>query len=66
MKLDIIVLDEKTSVRLIRVFKRWINQRRGKEHYNSKPTLNFWWLNVKWVFEFNRMKKNLFREWSVF
>lgn len=62
----IIVLDEKTIVRLIRVFKRWINQRRGKETYNSKPTLKFLWLNVKWVFEFNRMKKNLFRELSSF
>ena len=37
----IIVLDEYTLVRLIRVFKRWINQRRGKEAYNSEPTLVF-------------------------
>lgn len=37
----IIVSDEYTLVRLIRVFKRWINQRSGKETYNSEPTLVF-------------------------
>lgn len=62
----IIVLDEKTIVRLIRVFRRWINQRKGKEQYNSKPTLTFLWSNIKWVFEFNGMKKNLYQELSFF
>lgn len=42
----IIVLNEYTLTRLIRVFKRWINQRRGKEKYNSKPTLKFLWQNI--------------------
>lgn len=60
----IIVLDEYTVVRLIRVFTRWINQRNGKELYNSKPTLKFLWYNFKWVFEFNRIKKELFDELS--
>lgn len=58
----IIVSDEYTFTRLIRVFKRWINQRRGKEKYNSKPTLKFLWQNIKWVFEFNKIKKNLLYE----
>lgn len=58
----ILVLYEKTSVRLFRVFKRWIKQKIGKEHYNTKPTLTFLKYNIKWVFEFNDMKKNLFQE----
>lgn len=47
---------------MIRVFRRWINQRNGKESYNSKPTLKFLWWNIKWVFEFNIKKKELFQE----
>lgn len=58
----IIVLDERTIIRLARVFKRWILQRIGKEKYNSKPTLKFLFYNIKWVFEFNGMKKTLFDE----
>lgn len=58
----IIVFDEYTLVRLIRVFKRWINQRRGKEAYNSEPTLEFLWWNIKWVFEFNKIRKGLIKE----
>ena len=56
---NVIVLDEYTIIRLVRVFKRWIRQRRGRESYNSRPTWDFLWLNIKWVFEFNRMKKGL-------
>ena len=58
----IIVLDERTIIRLVRVFKRWILQRLGKEKYNSKPTLKFLFYNIKWVFEFDRMKCSLFEE----
>lgn len=58
----IIVLDERTIIRIARVFKRWNLQRMGKEKYNSKPTLKFLIYNLKWVFEFNRMKKTLFSE----
>lgn len=58
----IIVLDENTATRMIRVFRRWINQRNGKESYNSKPTLKFLWWNIKWVFEFNIKRKELFQE----
>lgn len=58
----IIVLDERTIVRLIRVFKRWVLQRIGKEKYNSKPTLKFLIYNIKWVFEFNGMKRTLLNE----
>ena len=58
----IILLDERTIIRLVRVFRRWILQRVGKEKYNSKPTLKFLFCNIKWVFEFNRMKSTLFDE----
>lgn len=30
--------------------------------YNSKTTLKFLWQNIKWVFEFNKIKKNLLYE----
>ena len=58
----IIVLNERTLVRLVRVFKRWVSQRRGKENYNSKPTWKFLVYNIKWVFEFNGIKRVLFDE----
>ena len=58
----IIVLNERTSVRLVRVLKRWVLQRIGKEKYNSKPTLKFLFYNIKWVFEFNGIKEMLFDE----
>lgn len=58
----IIVINERTIIRLLRVFKRWILQKTGKEKYNSKPTLKFLCQNVKWVFEFNGMKSKLFTE----
>ena len=58
----IIILNEKTYTRLYRVIKRWILQRCGKEKYNSKPTLKFLYFNVMWVFEFNSMRENLFKE----
>lgn len=51
------MLDENTATRMMRVFKRWINQKNGKESYYSKPTLKFLWWNIKWVFEFNIKKK---------
>lgn len=63
---NVIVLDEYTIIRLVRVFKRWIRQRRGRESYNSRPTWDFLWLNIKWVFEFNRMKKGLLQELSTY
>lgn len=58
----IIVLNERTIIRLARVFKRWILQRIGKEKYNTKPTLKFLFYNIKWVLEFNGMKRTLFDE----
>jgi len=62
----IIVLDENTIIRLTRVFKRWVNQRSRRESYNSRPTWNFLWLNIKWVWEFNRMKEGLLQELSIY
>ena len=62
----IIVLNERTFIRLVRVLKRWILQRIGKEKYNSKPTLKFLFYNIKWVFEFNGIKETLFDELSSY
>lgn len=62
----IIVLDEGMVVRLTRVFRRWIRQRMGKERYNTKPTLTFLRYNVKWVLEFNKIKKSLLDELSLY
>ena len=55
----IILLDINTCTILFRVFRRWIRQRRGKEKYNSKPTLKFLYYNIKWVFEFNAERKEI-------
>lgn len=60
----IIVLNERTFTRLFRVIKRWILQKLGKEKYNSKPTFKFLINNIKWVFEFNRIKEKLFDEFN--
>jgi len=62
----IIVLNERTYIRLVRVFKRWLLQKIGKEEYNSKPTLKFLIYNIKWVFEFNCKKEKLFAELSSY
>lgn len=60
----IIFLDVKTSVRLRRVFNRWVKQRMGKERYNTKPTLSFLMWNIKWVLEFDRDKKKLLEKFE--
>ena len=36
----------------------------GKEKYNSRPTLKFLCNNIKWVFEFNKIKNELIDELS--
>lgn len=58
----IIVLDIPIFIRLKRVFSRWIRQRIGKENYNSKPTWIFLCYNIKWVFEFNKIRTYLLDE----
>lgn len=64
---DILCFSKKIShIRMIRVFKRWINQRSGRESYNSKPTWNFLWCNIKRVLDFNQMKRGLLQELSIF
>lgn len=55
-------LDVNTLIRLKRVLFRWIRQRKGKEKYNTAPTLLFLRLNIKWVFEFKKKKKQLLTE----
>ncbi|MCR5166258.1 MAG: DNA topology modulation protein FlaR [Oscillospiraceae bacterium] len=62
----IIVLNIRTYIRLYRVFKRWIMQRSGKIPYNSKPTVRFLLYNIKWVFEYDHMKKELIRSLSKY
>ena len=55
----IILLDVNIIIRLIRVIRRWFRQRIGKEKFNSKPTMKFLYYNLKWVFEYNLMRKEL-------
>ncbi|MBE5926379.1 MAG: hypothetical protein E7270_05390 [Lachnospiraceae bacterium] len=43
----IIVLNERTFTRLVRVINRWMLQKMGKEKYNSKPTFKFLCNNIK-------------------
>ena len=57
----IILLDVNILVRLYRVLCRWIRQRLGKEPYNTKPTISFLKWNIKWVFEFDKHKKQLLK-----
>lgn len=58
----IILLDVNILVRLYRVLCRWIRQRLGKEPYNTKPTISFLKWNIKWVFEFDKHKKQLLKQ----
>ncbi|MFT8348381.1 DNA topology modulation protein FlaR [Clostridium saccharoperbutylacetonicum] len=58
----IIFLDTNSLLRLYRILRRWIRQRFGREAYNTKPTLKFLWMNIKWHFEFNNEKKLLMAE----
>lgn len=62
----IIFLDAGTRTRLFRVFRRWIRQKLGKEKFNSKPTLNFLYLNIKWVFEFNHQRQEILSTLSIY
>ena len=62
----IILLDVNTFVRLVRVIRRWLRQRKGKEPYNSKPTLSFLCLNIKWVFEYNRERESIINKLSEY
>lgn len=58
----IIFLDTNSFIRLYRILRRWIRQRIGKESYNTKPTLKFLWMNIKWHHEFNKDRKQLLSE----
>lgn len=58
----IILLDVNIWTRLFRVFRRWIQQKRGKERYNYKPTLKFLYFNIKWVFEFNSEREAIIKD----
>ena len=58
----IILLDVNILVRLYRVLRRWIKQRMGKEKCNTKPTISFLKWNIKWVFEFDKHKKQFLKQ----
>ena len=58
----IIFLDTNSFIRLYRILTRWIRQRTGKKAYNTKPTLKFLWMNIKWHHEFNKDRKQLLSE----
>ncbi len=55
----IILLDIPLYKRLARTIRRWIRQRTGKEEYNSKPTLKFLYYSIKWVFEYEKDRKEI-------
>lgn len=58
----IFFLDTNSSIRLYRILRRWIQQRIGRESYNTKPTLKFLWMNIKWHCEFNNDREKLIQE----
>ena len=58
----IILLDTPSYIRLIRILKRWIRQRVGKEKYNSKPTFKMLIMMFKWHIDFNRIRNDLITE----
>ncbi|MBU3113593.1 AAA family ATPase [Clostridium lacusfryxellense] len=58
----IIFLDTNSFIRLYRILRRWIRQKTGKELYNTKPTLKFLLMNIKWHHEFNKDRKQLISE----
>lgn len=62
----IIILNVRTHIRIYRVIKRWILQKAGKAAYNTKTTIKFLFYNFKWVFEFNIIRKKLFKSLSQY
>lgn len=55
----IILLDIPLLKRLARTIRRWVRQKSGKEEYNSKPTFKFLCCSIKWVFEYEKDKKEI-------
>jgi adenylate kinase family enzyme len=62
----IILLDVNLFIRLFRVFRRWVRQRTGKETYNSKPTFEFLYYNVKWVVEYSTERQKMIELLSAY
>ena len=60
----ILMLDVNLGTRMYRVFRRWIRQRAGKEKYNSRPTVRFLYYNVRWVLEYNTLRKEMITDLS--
>ena len=62
----IILLDIPLYKRLARTIKRWIWQKSGKEKYNSKPTIKFLCSSIKWVFEYEKDRKEIIEYLSAY
>ena len=58
----IILLDTPSYIRVIRIIKRWIRQRAGKEACNSRPTLQMLKMMFKWHIEYNDSRNDLIAE----
>ena len=62
----IILLDIPLYKRLARSIRRWVRQKFGKEEYNSKPTVKFLCYSIKWVFEYEKDKKEIISYLSAY
>lgn len=62
----IILLDIPLYKRLVRSIRRWFRQKFGKEEYNSKPTVKFLCYSIKWVFEYEKDKKEIISYLSAY
>lgn len=62
----IILLDIPLYKRLTRSIRRWVRQKFGKEEYNSKPTVKFLCYSIKWVFEYEKDKKEIISYLSAY
>ena len=62
----IILLDIPLYKRLARTIRRWVRQKAGKEKYNSKPTVKFLCCSIKWVFEYEKDRKEIIEHLSAY
>ena len=62
----IILLDIPLYKRLVRTIRRWFRQKSGKEEYNSKPTFKFLCYSIKWVFEYEKDRKEIIEYLSAY
>lgn len=58
----VIFLDTPLPIRTIRILKRWINHRLGRESYIVEPTFLFLFKNICWTYKFELNKKQFLYE----